>query len=172
VIKIGDWNGDFHDDFEQVKRIESARTKKMQKAILSVDREKCSAVIQGSGKEPYVTTLNECSCADYQLRHLPCKHIYALAFELGLMDGLPQYDKKNSGFSPKKEVEWYEQLLEEGSISANTFAKICDAFGIADKVSASFDPRDEIARYKRLYQRGELSADAYVKICSALSKAK
>ena len=39
MISIGDWKGNFHDDYEQVKRIESARTKKMQKSIISVDKE-------------------------------------------------------------------------------------------------------------------------------------
>lgn len=173
MISIGDWKGNFHDDYEQVKRIESARSKKMQKSIISVDKEAGIMHIQGSSKEPYVTTLNECTCADYGIRHLPCKHIYALAFELGLMDDLPEYDKKKSTFDPKYEAEKYKQLHQDGQISADTYAKICSAFsGAGGKDNPSFDPRPEIDRYKKLYQDGQISADTYVKVCTVLGKLK
>lgn len=173
MIKIGEWNGDFHDDFEQVKRIESARSKKMRKEIVSVDKESGTMLIKGSAKEPYTVTLNECTCTDYSLRHLPCKHIYALAFELGLMDGLPEYNKKKSSFNPAYEIERYKALLQDGKISADAFAKICAAIGSADTASnPNFDPRPEIDRYKKLYQDGEIPADAYVKVCSVLAKMK
>lgn len=32
----------------------------------------------------YSVSLNQCTCEDFQERKLPCKHIYRLAFELGL----------------------------------------------------------------------------------------
>ena len=38
MIQFGDWKGNFHNDFEQVKRIEAARSKKFRKAIISIDR--------------------------------------------------------------------------------------------------------------------------------------
>ena len=30
------------------------------------------------GREPYVTTLAQCTCPDYQYRHAICKHMIAL----------------------------------------------------------------------------------------------
>lgn len=34
----------------------------------------------------YSTTLSECNCYDFQNRHLPCKHMYRLAVELGIIE--------------------------------------------------------------------------------------
>lgn len=34
----------------------------------------------------YDTTLSSCTCYDFQNRHLPCKHIYRLAVELGIVE--------------------------------------------------------------------------------------
>ena len=76
---------------EQVKRIEKAKDKKC--APISIDVENKSAIFGGSGKEPYVTTVDSCTCRDYFARRLPCKHIYRLRMELGLMSGEPD-DKK------------------------------------------------------------------------------
>ncbi|MCM1492596.1 MAG: SWIM zinc finger family protein [Muribaculaceae bacterium] len=173
MISFGDWKGDIHDDYEQVKRIESAQSKKMRTSIISVDREAGVMHIQGSSLNPYVTTLNECTCIDYSFRYLPCKHIYALAFELGLMDDLPEYDKKKSTFDPKYEVEKYRQLHQDGQISVDTYAKICAAFNATKgKDNPNYDSRPEIDRYKKLYQEGQISADTYVKVCTVLDKLK
>ena len=79
-ISFGKWESDIHDDFEQVKRIESAR--KLTKDIVEIDKEAKRIVIQGSGAEPYESTLDDCDCMDFLHRKLPCKHIYRLAFEL------------------------------------------------------------------------------------------
>lgn len=48
--------------------------------IVCFDKEKQSAIINN-----YAVTLNRCTCRDYQMRELPCKHIYRLAYELGYM---------------------------------------------------------------------------------------
>lgn len=32
----------------------------------------------------FVTSLEECTCPDFEKRHLPCKHMYRLAHELGV----------------------------------------------------------------------------------------
>ena len=71
-----------HDDPEQLKRIEKARSSKMK--ILSIDKENQSAVFAGSGKTPYETTLISCTCRDFTVRKLPCKHMYRLAMECGV----------------------------------------------------------------------------------------
>lgn len=36
-------------------------------------------IAQRKEPRPYVTTLESCSCPDFQYRRGPCKHIYALA---------------------------------------------------------------------------------------------
>lgn len=65
---------------EQAKRQEKAKEAKM--APLSIDYETKTALFSGSGKKPYETTLESCTCKDYFVRRLPCKHIYRLRMEL------------------------------------------------------------------------------------------
>lgn len=124
-VKFGTWPEDIHTDFEQVKRIESG--KKLKKKIISLDRAEQRIVIQGSASEPYEATLDECQCADFAIRQAPCKHIYCLAMELGLLDGLPVYNKKKSSFNPSNELKKYRSLYEDGQISADAYVKICNA---------------------------------------------
>ena len=171
MVSFGDWKDDIHNDFEQVKRIESAQAKKMKKSIVSIDMENGVMHIQGSSKNPYVTTLNECTCTDYFIRRLPCKHMYTLAFEMGLMNDLPEYDKKKSTFDSEREAEKYKQLHQNGRISADTYAKLCAALGeTGGHNDPNFDTGSEIERYKKLYMAGQISASTYVKLCTVLDK--
>lgn len=70
---FGPWAGRIHRQAEQQKRQERAR------AIddVTVDRSRQTGIING-----YAVSLAECACADFQGRHLPCKHIYRLYFAL------------------------------------------------------------------------------------------
>ena len=81
-MKFGNWDESIHNGAEQTKRFE--KSKKSDVKPLSVDKEKQTCLIQGSGKEPYYVTLDTCTCSDFTRRKLPCKHIYRLANELGL----------------------------------------------------------------------------------------
>lgn len=69
---------------EQVKRMEKAKGAKM--APISIDYIEQTAIFSGSGKRPYETTVNTCTCRDFFVRRLPCKHIYRLRFELENME--------------------------------------------------------------------------------------
>lgn len=69
---------------EQIKRIKSAKLTKT--APISIDKANKTGVFSGSGKKPYETTLQSCTCRDFFVRRLPCKHIYRLRMELGLFD--------------------------------------------------------------------------------------
>lgn len=124
-VNFGGWPSDIHSDFEQVKRIESG--KKLKKKILAYDEAKQQITIEGSAAEPYQATLQECTCADFAIRHLPCKHMYCLAMELGLLDGLPVYDKKSASYDPDSELSRYRSLYENGQISADAYVKVCSA---------------------------------------------
>lgn len=88
-IKKGDLNksiedvnacDNIDDHPEQVKRAEKAKGSKMKP--LSIDYENRTALFAGSGKEPYKTDMCSCTCRDFILRKLPCKHIYRLRMEL------------------------------------------------------------------------------------------
>ena len=63
--------------FEQQNRQNRARYQNLN--ILELDRQKGTAVIEGSsGNNYYSVTRNTCTCKDFQKRHMPCKHIYKL----------------------------------------------------------------------------------------------
>lgn len=47
-----------------------------------------SCRIHGSGDNVYTVTLNSCTCEDFLHRHVPCKHMFRLGIELGLLQAL------------------------------------------------------------------------------------
>ena len=71
-------------DTDEEKRFASAQQSKT--SPLSVDKEHETGVFYGSGKEPYQTSLASCTCNDFVKRKKPCKHIFRLAMELGIID--------------------------------------------------------------------------------------
>lgn len=79
-MNFGKWDSTIHNDSEQLKRIATA--KKADTTPTAVNRENNTAEFKGSGKNPYITTLDSCTCGDFFRRKLPCKHIYRLALEL------------------------------------------------------------------------------------------
>lgn len=48
------------------------------------------------GRGIYHTTLYECTCPDYCYRHKPCKHMYYLAVDMGLLSTLDTYAAENA----------------------------------------------------------------------------
>lgn len=79
-----EWTTDIHETPEQKKRLSSA--KKAETTPLEVDIKNQTATFAGSGNDPYNVTLTSCTCRDFVLRKLPCKHIYRLAIECGIID--------------------------------------------------------------------------------------
>lgn len=78
---FGKWNAKVHDGQAQVDRFEKAAHQPM--AICSYDAETGFAKILGSGSDSYLTSLDECTCPDFDKRGRPCKHIYFLAIQMG-----------------------------------------------------------------------------------------
>lgn len=77
------WNSEFlNDDYAQ-KRIKSAMSKKLTPVLINHDD--CFGYFQGSHGR-YETFLDRCPCGDFRRAHRPCKHIFRLAMELGLID--------------------------------------------------------------------------------------
>jgi predicted nucleic acid-binding Zn finger protein len=65
---------------EQVKRQKSGMEAKCKP--VEINYETKTAIFSGSGKEPYITAIETCTCRDFFVRRLPCKHIYRLRQEL------------------------------------------------------------------------------------------
>ena len=125
MIKFGCWDPSIHlNDINQVQRIASGMSKKVKKGIVSLDKSSGYAVIKGSGSEPYECTLDECTCVDFSMRGLPCKHIYALADELGLLSDFPKYKESSDTFDPEAEKRKYKELFLNGNIYVDDYVKI------------------------------------------------
>ena len=84
IPAFGLWTEQDHLGGKQERSIESAR--KAETTPIKVDREAKTAVFFGSGKDPYNTSLSFCNCSGFARTKAPCKHIYRLAMELGIID--------------------------------------------------------------------------------------
>ena len=75
---------------DQQTRQYSALNKKLTPYEVYVSNKMCR--IKGTGKEAYEVYLEECTCRDFAVRKLPCKHMYRLAHELSVfqLDGTPE----------------------------------------------------------------------------------
>lgn len=95
----GAWEPEVHTTEYALKRIKSAQSAKL--TPLEIDTTNFCGDFQG-GHGRYHTFLSGCPCGDFIRSKLPCKHIYRLAAELGLMDFEVKNDT-NAILIPKKE---------------------------------------------------------------------
>lgn len=106
--------GDIHSNADQCKRIISA--KKANLTPISIDKNNLCGEFAGSSK--YKTTLENCTCIDFNRRKLPCKHMYRLAIELGVMNETAASDKtkirtpKSDRFTLNELVDRVESLSD------------------------------------------------------------
>lgn len=82
-MTFGNWEEEIHNSELQKKRMISAASSSL--TPLSVDYQEKTATFSGR-HGVYQTTLNTCSCGDFLKRHLPCKHIYRLGYEIEHID--------------------------------------------------------------------------------------
>ncbi len=71
---------DIDNEPDQIKRQKSGMSSKCKP--IEIDYENETALFSGSSKSPYITTPTTCTCRDFFVRRLPCKHIYRLKYEL------------------------------------------------------------------------------------------
>lgn len=116
----------FHCSDEQSTRFQRACSDVTIGKVVSVDKKKLRAKIKSSYKPDtiYSVSLAECTCPDFQQRKLPCKHMYKLALELGIvtkewdLSGIPDEIKELfSSLSLKDQVK-YLRLINNYRYSA------------------------------------------------------
>jgi hypothetical protein len=125
-LKFGKWDESVHEDYEQIKRIATMQKIKAEK--VSVYPETQTAKIEGRDGI-YDVTLDSCTCFDFATRGLPCKHIYRLAYELGLLE-LPKTNRKAAKEFKENipnEIEKCKELYLNGAISVDKFSKLVNA---------------------------------------------
>lgn len=110
------WPADLLNDDYAKKRIKSAQSKKL--TPLKVDHDDLYAYFQGSHGR-YETFLDSCPCGDFKRSGRPCKHIFRLAIELGLMDIATEHDDsaipvpRNEMIQLDDTIDMVEQLSDE-----------------------------------------------------------
>ena len=78
---FGEWNEKVHRGAAQSDRFEKASHECL--GLISYDVDSGTAKVSGSTGTEYTTTLDYCSCPDFDKRSKPCKHIYFLALQMG-----------------------------------------------------------------------------------------
>ena len=100
AFEFADWDTSIQMYPGQNERFERALSSKV--SPISVDFEKQIGIFDGSGVNPYETTLTSCTCSDFIRRKLPCKHMYRLAIELEVIDTSSLNNEKVLEFNTKK----------------------------------------------------------------------
>jgi len=107
------WEQVNHNDPEQLKRQKYARNNN-RLTVISLNKKLQNGVFQGTSWTKYKTSMESCTCEDFLQRKLPCKHIYRLAYELGIMEvpvtkrggyRIPKADKEKKTPVPWDQVD-------------------------------------------------------------------
>lgn len=102
------WSEETHITEFAEKRIKSAKSAKM--TPIKIDTEDLYGYFQGSHGR-YETFLDTCPCGDFKRYNLPCKHIYRLAIELGLMNEKAETNS-NAIPTPRKEKATLDEEID------------------------------------------------------------
>ena len=91
-----------HESPDQIKRQQKALSQANNP--FEIDKESKTGKFYGSKNKIYETTLEHCTCVDFGIRKLPCKHIYKLAYELNIIN-LPETLADNDSENNKNKAK-------------------------------------------------------------------
>lgn len=98
--KWSEWEVSVHSDDAQISRQGRAMNYPF---TFDIDTAANTAHFSSTSDLPYYdTSLSQCNCPDFQARQLPCKHIYRLAVELGVIEIIRR--ASGGGSSASKEL--------------------------------------------------------------------
>ena len=100
---------------------------KLKAKDVKIDRPSLRAEIQGSASVPYQTDLSGCTCPDFRNRKMPCKHMYRLALELGLIEKFPEVDSTIERAVVQSAAQKWKDEFTQGRISAQLYARVAEA---------------------------------------------
>ena len=102
------WPNDLHEDEYGKKRIASAKSAKL--TPIRIDQDDLFGYFQGSHGR-YETFLDTCPCGDFRRAKRPCKHIYRLAMELGVLNGQFESDARQI-VTPTREKMSLDEVVD------------------------------------------------------------
>ena len=79
------WDESIHYSKAQKERLSRAVNDGI--IVRDINQKKGYGIVIGTTGEYYYVCLDHCSCPDFKKRQRPCKHMYRLALELGIIDG-------------------------------------------------------------------------------------
>lgn len=149
IPAFGPWTEADHTGTKQENAIKAARESKI--TPTRIDRENQTAEFSGSGKEPYQTSLARCTCAAFK-GHAPCKHIYRLAMEIGIID-LPFNTGTPKGELIQTQIDWRDAVEELEKLPDSAQATIMWALRLNDSGEIESGGEDaEALRHSPLFE--------------------
>jgi hypothetical protein len=133
-----DWSNPDFESKEQINRLLSARRLE---SPIEFDYQNKTASFKGTAKDPYLTTLDVCTCTDFIRRKFPCKHIYRLAADLGELDNNTILLYNNAPSEPNYGIS-NEELFSLPVNSQERLYKMCVEYIYHDKLSKWLFLRD------------------------------
>lgn len=125
-MTFGNWEESLHREPEQVGNRKRAATVVLQ----NIDSVAGTALAEGSGELPYEVSLKGCTCSSFRNTLKPCKHMYRLAVELGMIEDVPKLNREAAKAfkeSIPSEIKRFEELYFSGAISADKYVAIAKA---------------------------------------------
>lgn len=122
IPAFGPWTEQDHQSEKQRSAIEKATLPKT--TPISVDADAQTAVFWGSGKDLYQTSLSSCTCMEFIRFKTPCKHIYRLAMELGIIDTAYKTGM-SSGERDAMQISFEDALLIAEKLSLDAQYRLC-----------------------------------------------
>lgn len=125
-MTFGNWDESLHREPAQV----GCRKRAASVVLQNINSVAGTALAEGSGELPYEVSLESCTCGNFVGTRKPCKHMYRLAVELGLIEDVPKPNReaaKTFKESIPSEIKKYEELYFSGAISAEKYAAVVKA---------------------------------------------
>jgi len=139
IPAFGPWDEKTHLGDKQEKTIQRAQLSET--TPQSVDPTAQTAIFFGSGKKPYQTSLSSCTCSDFTRRKLPCKHIYRLAMELGIID-LPYKSGESKGERLDRQISLEDAVAVIETLSDDAQRELSSLlYGTFDRIENRFKPQ-------------------------------
>lgn len=138
IPAFGPWDEKTHLGDKQEKTIQRAQLSET--TPQSVDPTAQTAIFFGSGKKPYQTSLSSCTCSDFTRRKLPCKHIYRLAMELGIID-LPYKSGESKVERLDRQISLEDAVTVIETLSDDAQHRLSELLGATcDRIDNRFTP--------------------------------
>ena len=84
------WPKSVHQEPEQRKRLRQAQAENFQVEAVGKNGRKICRMKAASDPDFYFVALGICQCPEFKATHKPCKHIYKIALNKGLIQAAPE----------------------------------------------------------------------------------